>query len=117
MVDDPAEVLPRAPVVLPLTAECDGLLARVNAEEIGLASGALGAGRLRKDDPIDPAVGIVFHPKIGDRLEAGAPIGEVHARGEGAAAEAAARVLAALVLAQEAVQAPPLVYGWLDRER
>ena len=58
---------------------------------IGLASGALGAGRVQKGDPIDPAVGIVLHAKIGDRLEVGMPIGEIHARDEGAAREAAQR--------------------------
>ena len=71
VVDDPAGVLPAAPVREPLLADRSGVLAAVEAEEIGLASVDLGAGRRRKGDPIDPAVGIVVHPKIGDRLEAG----------------------------------------------
>lgn len=114
VVDEPGAVLPRAPVVLPLTADRTGTLAAVDAAEIGLASGALGAGRMKKGDPIDPAVGIVFHPKIGDTLEEGAPIGEIHARTEEAAAETSRRVLAALTLTEEPVEAPPLVYDWLD---
>jgi thymidine phosphorylase len=59
-------------------------------------------------------VGIVFHPKIGDPLEAGAAVGEIHATSEDAAAEASRRVLAALTVSEGPVQAPPLVYGWLD---
>ena len=113
VVDDPYEVLPRAPVREPLLADRGGILASVAAEEIGLASVGLGAGRVRKGDPIDPAVGIVVHPKIGDRLEAGAPIGEVHARDRDAAAEAARRVLAAMTLADGPVPPPPLVHAWL----
>ena len=59
VVDDPEGVLPRAPVVLPIQAGTDGTLAAVDAEAIGSASVALGAGRIRKGDPIDPAVGLV----------------------------------------------------------
>jgi pyrimidine-nucleoside phosphorylase len=112
VADDPWSVLPRAPVVVPLLAASTGVLRAVDAEAIGLASGALGAGRLRKGDAIDPAVGIVVRTKIGDPVAAGEPIGEVHARDEGAAAEAAARVNDALTVSEGAAQAPPLVHGW-----
>jgi pyrimidine-nucleoside phosphorylase len=112
-VDDPEGLLPRAPVREPMLADRTGILAAVEAEEIGLASVGLGAGRLRKGDPIDPAVGIVVHPKIGDRLEAGTPIGEVHARDRDAAAEAARRVLAAMDVTDGPVQPPPLVHTWM----
>jgi len=112
VVDDPWSVLPRAPVVAPLTSDRAGVLAAVEAEEIGLASSALGAGRIRKGDPIDPSVGIVIRPKVGDRLEAGGPIGEIHARDRSAAADAARRVLAALTLVDGPVEPPPLVHGW-----
>jgi pyrimidine-nucleoside phosphorylase len=113
VVDDPAGVLPAAPVREPLVADRSGVLASVEAEEIGLASVDLGAGRRRKGVPIDPAVGIVVHPKIGDRLEAGQPIGEVHARDRDAAAEAARRVLAAMDVADGPVAPPPLVHAWM----
>jgi pyrimidine-nucleoside phosphorylase len=113
VVDDPWAVLPRAPVREPLAADRDGVLASVRAEEIGLASVALGAGRLRKGDPIDPAVGIVVRPKIGDRLTAGEPIGEIHARDADAAAEAARRVLDSFELVESSVDPPPLVHVWM----
>jgi pyrimidine-nucleoside phosphorylase len=113
VVDDPEGILPVAPVREPLLADRSGVLAAVETEEIGLASVGLGAGRLRKGDPIDPAVGIVVHPKIGDRLEAGQPIGEVHARDRDAAAEAARRVLAAMRIADGPVEPPPLVHAWM----
>jgi pyrimidine-nucleoside phosphorylase len=112
VVDDPWAVLPRAPVVRPLEPERDGVLARVDAEAIGRASTDLGAGRHRKGDPIDHAVGIVFRRKTGDRIERGSPIGEIHARDEDTATTCAVRVLAALTLADERVEPPPLVYGW-----
>jgi len=113
VVDDPERVLPRAPIRRPVLADRAGALHAVRAEDIGLASVALGAGRLRKGDPIDPAVGIVVHPKIGDQLEAGEPIGEVHARGEDAAAEAVRRVLGAMDVFDAAAPSPPLVHAWM----
>ena len=60
VVDDPEGVLPAAPVRRPIAAERAGTLAAVDAEALGRASGELGAGRKKKGDPIDPAVGIVF---------------------------------------------------------
>jgi pyrimidine-nucleoside phosphorylase len=113
VVDHPADVLPRAPVREPLLADRSGVVGGIRAEEIGLASVALGAGRLRKGDLIDPAVGIVVRSKIGDRLQAGEPIGEVHARDPDAAADAARRVLGALDLVDHPIEPPPLVHGWM----
>ena len=112
VVDDPWAVLPRAPARWPIASAGAGYLAAVDAEAIGRASGDLGAGRKRKGDPIDPAVGIVFRPKVGDRVEVGEELGVVHARDENAARACAARVLGALTLSEEAVEAPPLVHGW-----
>jgi len=112
VVDDPEGVLPRAPVIAPILAEREGVLLAVDAEALGRASGDLGAGRKRKGDPIDPAVGIVFRPKVGDRLEAGQELGAVHARTREDAEACGRRVAAAMRLGPDAVEPPPLVYGW-----
>jgi len=112
VVDDPAGVLPRAPVVRPILAPADGYLAEVEAEAIGRASADLGAGRRRKDDPVDPAVGIVLQPKIGDRVDAGQELGAVHARDDDAASACVERVLGALTWSEDAVEPVPLVHGW-----
>jgi pyrimidine-nucleoside phosphorylase len=112
VVEDPGGVLPRAPVVEALRANRSGWLSSVDAEAIGRAAVGLGAGRRRKGDPIDPAVGLVFRPTVGDRLEEGQEIGEAHARDEAAARRAAHEVLAAISVAGEPVEAPPLVHGW-----
>jgi pyrimidine-nucleoside phosphorylase len=114
VADDPEAVLPRAPVISPIESDRPGTLAAVDAEAIGRASAALGAGRFHKGDPIDPAVGIVCTPKIGDRLERGSPVGEVHARTLEAAREAAAAVLEAFTLADGPVTPPSLVYADLE---
>jgi len=112
VVDEPEQVLPSAPVRRPIMAERAGTLAAVDAEGLGRASGDLGAGRKKKGDPIDPSVGIVFLPKIGDRLVAGQELGRVHARSDGDAETGIRAVHAAMTIGDEPVESPPLVFGW-----
>ena len=114
VVDDPWSVLARAPATLPIEAHRAGTLAAVDAEAVGLASVALGAGRLRKGDPIDPGVGIVLRCKIGDRVSEHEQIGHVYARTDEDASEAARRVLDALTQVEGDVTPPTLIYRWLD---
>jgi thymidine phosphorylase len=61
----------------------------------------LGAGRRRKDDPIDYAVGIVCLRKRGDVIAEGEPLAEIHASDAGSADEAAAAVAAACEIGDE----------------
>jgi pyrimidine-nucleoside phosphorylase len=114
VVDDPAAVLPAAPVTAPMEAERSGFLAAVDAEAVGRAAVALGAGRRRKGDPIDPSVGVVLRAKVGDRLEEGKPIGEVHARDDKIAVAATSAVNAALTVSETRPERTPLVYRWRD---
>jgi thymidine phosphorylase len=113
VVDDPWAVLERAPVSREVPSEQAGYLRTVDAEALGRAAAALGAGRMKKGDPIDPAVGIEFFPKVGDPLEAAQPLALIHAREEGAAAAAEDRVRKAITISAEPAEAPPLLYGWL----
>jgi pyrimidine-nucleoside phosphorylase len=112
VVEDPGDVLPNAPLVAVIEADRPGFLAGVDAKAVGRAAIGLGAGRVTKEDPIDPAVGLVLRPKVGDELARGEPIGEVHARNDDTAAEATRRVLAAIEVAEDPVEPAPLVYGW-----
>ena len=98
---DPA-ALERAPVQRPVPAPRDGVVTRVGALDVGLAALALGAGRRRKDDPIDHAVGVLCFAKRGDTVLAGDDLAEVHARDDAAAERGAAAVLAAYELGDEA---------------
>jgi len=87
----------------------------LDAREIGEASVDLGAGRKRKGDAIDPAVGVVLRAKIGDRVDAGVVLADLHARDQASAEAAAARVLAAYDIVDEDSHAdlPPLVLGYV----
>ncbi len=110
-VEDPT-TLPTAPLVKTVVVEGDGArwIAAADARGIGDAALALGAGRRTKADPIDPAVGIVLLARIGDRVETGAPLAEVHARTPADAAEAEARLRAAFSFADGPVAAPGMEF-------
>jgi len=116
VVDDPDGILPRARVRRDVHGEGPGVLVTVDAEALGRAAASLGAGRARKGDAIDPAVGIEFLPKVGAGGGGDERIAVVHARDDPSAEAAAGQVLAALTMGQDAVQVPPLVFGWYGSE-
>jgi pyrimidine-nucleoside phosphorylase len=91
MVDDPAK-LPRAPKVETLRAPRTAFVAAIAADEVGIASVRLGAGREKKGDPIDHRTGVVLHAKVGDRVERGQPYADVHVADKPGDAEAIAMV-------------------------
>jgi pyrimidine-nucleoside phosphorylase/thymidine phosphorylase len=106
--DDPS-ALPAAPVVQDLKAERAGWVAAFDTRAVGLAANALGAGREQVGDPVDPAVGLVLRAKLGDRVERGDAVAQIHARTEGAAREAARRLGDAVRIEDVAPEPPPLV--------
>lgn len=116
VVDDPWSVLPKAPLKVEVRLAQRGYLKAVDAEALGRAAVALGAGRVGKGDPIDPAVGIQFLPEVGDEVGGEEPVALVHARDEGAASQAARAVLGALTVSEERPERPPLVFGWYSTE-
>ena len=77
-VIDRPEKLPQAAKKLEVTTAKAGYVAGMQCEQVGVAGVILGGGRERKEDSVDPAVGIVLHKKVGDRVEAGEPLATIH---------------------------------------
>ncbi len=86
-VDDPKK-LPQARHAMMLSSPKDGYLASLQCEEVGIACVILGGGRERKEDSVDPAVGIVLHKKVGDAVSAGEPLATIYYNAETRAARA-----------------------------
>ncbi len=84
-----------APVITDLPAPASGILTRADAATIGQAVLALGAGRSRADDSIDPSVGIDHLRKTGTPVKAGDPLCRIHARSRADAATAASTLATA----------------------
>ena len=107
--DPRPDALPVGPVVRPVPAPASGYVQAIATEALGRGALHLGAGRARKEDAIDHAVGVICHAKRGDRVEAGEPLADVHASGEEQAALAVQEVAACYRLGAEAPAARPIV--------
>ena len=107
--DPDVDVLPRAPVVDEVRASRAGVVTRLAALPIGIASLELGGGRRTKEDTIDHSVGIVCSAKRGQSVEVGQVLADVHARDE----ESAARAVEAVAGAYEIGDEAPPVHGIL----
>lgn len=81
IVDDLTK-LPQAKYKIELPAKQSGYISRMVADEIGVASMILGAGRATKEDVIDLAVGLVLHKKVGDKVEEGESILTIYSNRE-----------------------------------
>ena len=93
----------------------DGCVARIDARAVGRAAGLIGAGRFRKDDVIDPAVGVTMHCRLGDAVHRGDPLATLHINAEGAA-EARGMLLAAISVADESPAPAPVIFGRVGAE-
>jgi pyrimidine-nucleoside phosphorylase len=108
-VDNP-EKLPRAKFIEIVKADRSGYLSRVHARIIGEAAVALGAGRARKGDPVDHAVGFIIHEKVGNFVRQNQPLFTIYANDEAKLAEARLTVRPAFGWSDVPVPPLPLFY-------
>jgi pyrimidine-nucleoside phosphorylase len=108
VVDDPSR-LPRAKYAVDVHSPADGYLAATDCQQLGLACVALGGGREKKEDAIDPAVGLVFHKKVGDAVRRGQPLCTLHYNLAARLDEAKRLVETAYLIAPEPPPKRPLV--------
>jgi pyrimidine-nucleoside phosphorylase len=80
-IDDPTK-LPRAQHTMTLLSPRDGYLASLQCEQVGTACVILGGGRERKEDSVDPTVGIVIHKKVGDAVSSNEPMATIYYNSE-----------------------------------
>jgi pyrimidine-nucleoside phosphorylase len=112
-VDHP-EKLPEVPIKVMVKAPRSGNVAEVNARTVGETAVILGAGRKKKGDAIDLAVGITVLVKVSDAVEDGQPIFIIHARKKSDVEEAKQALLQAVKIVDEPVETLPLFYGLID---
>ncbi len=108
-VDDVSK-FERAKYVEVVNAPRSGFISQVHARIVGEASVALGAGRAKKSDSIDHAVGFIIHKKVGDQVQEGEPLFEVHANDKAKMEEARKAVLSAHQFSDDFVPPLPLFY-------
>jgi pyrimidine-nucleoside phosphorylase len=93
--DAPDKFLPMVHESVKVESPRSGYITSVDTTEIGHAIAAIGGGRVRIEDTIDPTVGFMSELKLGDQVKSGETIGIVYCRDDAAAREAAGRIQAA----------------------
>ncbi len=106
---DPDAPLPVARETQVVTAEADGVLSRLDALAVGVAAWRLGAGRARKEDPVQAGAGVELHAKPGDQVRAGQPLLTLHTDTPERFARATEALDGAWDIADSSVQPGPLV--------
>lgn len=107
VVNDPSK-LPTSKYTFELPAKQSGVVSEMVANEIGIASMMLGAGRQTKEDDIDLAVGLVLHKKIGDKVSEGESLLTIYANQEDVAA--VKQKLYENITISDSAEAPQLIY-------
>ena len=92
-----------------------GYIEHVDTESYGMASLALGAGRAKKEDPIDYSAGITLEKKTGDFVKEGDVIAVLHTNKPESVKEAEERILKATEISSEPVEKKPIILGRIER--
>jgi thymidine phosphorylase len=109
---DPDAKLPVAKETQTVVAESDGVISELDALAVGLASWRLGAGRARKEDPVQFGAGVTLHAQLGDTVKKGAPLYTLHTDEPGRFARAADTIAKAYKIEAQAQVTRKLI---LDR--
>lgn len=110
VVDSPESVLPAAKGTMEVLSSKDGYISYIDAEQVGISSMILGAGRAKKEDAIDYAVGIEVFKKLGDRVLKGDPIARLYFNDEEKAEKAKELFLEAYKISDAPIEPPSLVH-------
>ncbi len=90
-------------------ANTSGVIRAYDTRAVGMVGVVIGAGRQRAEDAVDPQAGIVLFKKLGDAVEKGEPLAEIHTNQESSLEEAEAKLRAAITIGQAPSQLPALI--------
>ena len=107
--DTPKDFLPLVSETVKVESPRSGFITKVDTTEIGHAIAAIGGGRVRIEDTVDPTVGFISELKLGDQISAGEAIGTVYCADSSAAAEAARRIQEAYYISDAPLAQTPIL--------
>jgi pyrimidine-nucleoside phosphorylase len=116
-VIDDAKRLPQAQNIMQVSSAKSGCVSSMQCEQIGTACVILGGGRERKEDSVDPSVGIVLHKKIGDPVAVGEPLATIYYNAEARAMRARQLIEASCQVSDSAPAPRPLIHRVIDKKQ
>lgn len=111
---DPDATLPRARHVDQIRADRDGVLTELDAYAVGVAAWRLGAGRARKEDPVQAAAGVEWHRRPGDQVRSGEVLLSLHTDTEERIPRAKEVLAGAWQIGDDAPAVRPVVLDRID---
>jgi len=114
VLERPDEVLPKAKEQVTVFAEKRGYITSINAESIGISAMLLGAGRAKKDDVIDPAVGVVMRKKRGMQVIKGEPVATLHVNNRDNLEKAEQLIRNAILITEQPPQKNEMILGVVE---
>lgn len=109
-------LMPQAKVIREVKCGKSGWVAAMDTTALGLAAQAMGAGRIRKTDPLDYSVGFILPVRIGDQVQDDTPFCTLYARNEAEADTAEKALREAVTFSDSPVKRPPLWYAIVTRD-
>src|SRR2546421_1250299 len=106
--DEPENILPLVKLSFKVESPRSGFVTKVNTAEVGHAIAAIGGGRVRIDDAIDPSVGFIADVKLGDPVTLKALLGTIYCRDSSKTREAAQRIQVVYQIGDQPSETPPL---------
>jgi pyrimidine-nucleoside phosphorylase len=106
---DDTSLLPRAKHTQKVLSRGNGFVSQIDCESVGKACVILGGGRAKKEDAVDPGVGIIVHKKLGEKVSAGEALCTIHYNSDARAKEAAALLEKSFRVSEQAAAKRSLV--------
>ncbi len=108
---DNTDLFPKAKYSLNVVSPADGFIQSMNTAQIGRASSSLGAGRMKKGDPIDLEAGIIIEKKTGDEVKKGELLATLYSNKQETLLHSSIIYTDALSISNERVEKPKLIFG------
>ena len=101
--------MPKAPYIKTVLASKDGYIQTIDTRKIGIITQGLGAGRSKKEDIIDPSVGLVIHRRIGDKVLEKEPLFTIHSKNKEEANKAIEQIEKSIIIGDAKLKLKPLI--------
>lgn len=109
VIDDPDAILPKAKNSLKIKTSKSGYISHMRTRDIGIAAVMTGAGRNKKEDPVDHSAGIMLYKKTGDYVKEGEVVAELLYNSSANIDEAINIMMDSCIVSEENVQKPQLI--------
>ena len=116
MVAEDYSLLPKASHIVEIKSDKTGYIEKIEAETVGVSAMILGAGRETKEDKLDLSAGIILKKKVGDFVNEGDTLAELHFNRENKLEEATRRFKNAYIISEEKPELKKLIYGVVTKD-